>query len=242
MKSGIYIIKSKSSNLIYLGGSIEIEKRWWRHRNDLINNNHHSIKLQEVFNLYGEEDLVFEVIKECIPSEVKVLEQEYLNNLDFNESFNLSKFSNCGDLISYHPNRDLIIEKIKASLNRRYSSLTPEDKKRIYGKVKEENGNWKGGLTYCECGNKKNYYAKKCLKCTDRSSINNPFYGKSHSEETKSKIREANKGKIPTNARRVKVGEVIFNSATHAAKELGCTPSTILNRINKGVKDYSFID
>ena len=58
---------------------------------------------------------------------------------------------------------------------------------------KERNPNWRGGKTYCECGNRKQYDSLMCKECynkTDKTGGNNPFHGENHTNETKKKIAE----------------------------------------------------
>jgi len=43
-----------------------------------------------------------------------------------------------------------------------------------------------------KCNGRKYRYAKTCRACLDFSGINNPFYGKHHTKETKREIKEAN--------------------------------------------------
>ena len=51
---------------------------------------------------------------------------------------------------------------------------------------------------------------------------NNPFYGKSHTKETKKKLSEMNRGKIPVNRHKVMCIEtgVIYNSVREAQTTL----------------------
>ena len=43
---GIYAIRNTQNGKMYIGESIDIEKRWKNHQEDLDNGNHHSYKLQ----------------------------------------------------------------------------------------------------------------------------------------------------------------------------------------------------
>lgn len=56
---------------------------------------------------------------------------------------------------------------------------------------KEKNPNWRGGKTYCECGNRKQYDSEVCKECYEEKGgygEDNGFYGKKHTDETKRKI------------------------------------------------------
>jgi len=66
----------------------------------------------------------------------------------------------------------------------------PEWSKKVREKIKyntkgERNPNWKGGRkeSFCECGNKKNYYSINCFECRDLTGEKNGFFGKTHSNE-----------------------------------------------------------
>lgn len=50
---GVYFIKNLVNDKVYVGSSIDIFRRWKTHQRDLLNNKHHSLKLQRSFNKYG---------------------------------------------------------------------------------------------------------------------------------------------------------------------------------------------
>lgn len=86
---GIYSIYSKSQNKYYIGKSIDIHKRFLKHKSDLRLNQHHSKYLQNVYNKYGEDDLVFQVIQECSYEESGELEKYYIKQFNsFKDGFN----------------------------------------------------------------------------------------------------------------------------------------------------------
>jgi group I intron endonuclease len=70
---GIYKITNKINGMVYIGESLDIERRWAEHKADLDSNKHHSRKLQKDWNKYGEDNFIFEVIEE--------LNQEYSSSL-----------------------------------------------------------------------------------------------------------------------------------------------------------------
>jgi group I intron endonuclease len=75
--AGIYLILSKTNGKRYVGSSIRICDRWGRHLSELRANKHHSQHLQNHFNKYGEQDLIFTVLE--------VVERGELNLNDFKE-------------------------------------------------------------------------------------------------------------------------------------------------------------
>jgi len=51
--SGVYFIKNLTNGKMYVGSSIDIDRRWKRHKVDLLAGRHHSKPLQNAFNKYG---------------------------------------------------------------------------------------------------------------------------------------------------------------------------------------------
>lgn len=63
MESGIYQIRNIINKEIYIGSSINLEKRKSVHFSLLRSGKHHSIKLQRAFNKYGKENFKFEILE-----------------------------------------------------------------------------------------------------------------------------------------------------------------------------------
>lgn len=79
---GIYKIQSISQpEKFYIGSSIDIFARWYSHKLGLKRNKHHSVKLQEHYNKYGLDDLIFTILIECDKRLIAVTEQSYLDDL-----------------------------------------------------------------------------------------------------------------------------------------------------------------
>ena len=118
--------------------------------------------------------------------------------------------------------------------------MTDKEKKEKHSHPMETNPNWKGGTSfkYCECGVKISPINNTCINCRDKSGVNNPFFGKRHSEETKKKLSEKRKGKKPTNMKQVIINDVIYESLTDASRQTGIPSPTILWRIKSKNKKY----
>lgn len=239
MKGVIYQIKNKENGKVYIGGTTDWEQRKSRHIKDLKNGSHHNIILQRAWRKYEENSFSFEVIEEV--ENPKQKEQEILDTrkpFPDNGGYNISSSASGGDLISNHPNRKKVEKRRNEATRNRIANMTKKERKEKYSRKKESNGNWKGGVyekkTTCECGNNKDYYAKKCEECYDKTGKNNPFYGKSHTEESKNKIRKAKKGEYHGNQnKRVTNGEETFNSLSEAARSENVSAGAIHNRLNK---------
>jgi group I intron endonuclease len=62
---GIYKITNIINGDCYIGSSVNIKERFYRHKKDLKKGKHHSIILQRAYKKYGKENFIFEVLTEC---------------------------------------------------------------------------------------------------------------------------------------------------------------------------------
>lgn len=79
MTCGIYVIKCIVTQKIYVGSSCNVISRLSKHRSLLRQNKHHSRKLQNAWNKYGEDSFNFSVYLECQRSELIQKEQECID-------------------------------------------------------------------------------------------------------------------------------------------------------------------
>ena len=86
---GIYKIVCLGNNKIYIGKSVDIESRFKKHLSDLRLNKHHSIYLQNSYNKYGENSLVFDIVEECDDNISQ--EESSLKEIKYIEEFNSFK-------------------------------------------------------------------------------------------------------------------------------------------------------
>lgn len=85
-KIGIYTIRNIINNKVYVGSTCEsFEKRWRRHRGDLLKGYHGNPHLQSSWIKYGEKSFRFEVLEICDKSKdrkyVEDREQYYIDKL-----------------------------------------------------------------------------------------------------------------------------------------------------------------
>jgi len=79
--SGIYKIQSAiKPNRVYIGSAVNINHRWNCHLSDLRKNKHHSKKLQNHLNKYGESDLLFSILLGCPKEDLIKNEQYFLDS------------------------------------------------------------------------------------------------------------------------------------------------------------------
>lgn len=96
---GVYKITNLINSKFYIGSSVNIEQRWFKHKALLRHNKHENPKLQNAWNKYSEENFLFEVLEECEIDNVRDREQFYLNTLLFAKDFDAkinTKFDDLG--------------------------------------------------------------------------------------------------------------------------------------------------
>jgi hypothetical protein len=72
----------------------------------------------------------------------------------------------------------------------------------------------------------------------DKRAEKNPFYNKTHTDETRKKLSELRMGKKPSNIRMVSIDGNIYNGLKEASSFTGIKETTIWHRINSKNKKY----
>ncbi len=75
LSAAIYQIRNTSNGRVYVGSAVRLAKRWKEHLRDLRAGRHHSQKLQNAWNKYGEESFEFSIL-EAVFDKSKLLDQE----------------------------------------------------------------------------------------------------------------------------------------------------------------------
>jgi group I intron endonuclease len=195
-KQGIYCIEHVASGKKYIGSSMNISRRFTRHRSELNHNKHHCVYLQRAVNKYGIASFKFHILKEtnfATVDELQSLEKIYLDN--GTELYNVGAVGG-GDNLSNHPDKEDIIRRRTETILKNLELLTEEERAKRFEHTKgESNGNWKNGISTKICPVCQSVKiaggAKTCMGCQtyDRKGEKNSFYGKKHSEETLAILR-----------------------------------------------------
>lgn len=91
MSIGIYKIENILNNKVYIGQSVDIEKRWSVHKAELKNNYHHNTHLQSAWNKYGEESFEFSIVEECNADQLNQCEIYWIDDFDsYENGYNLT--------------------------------------------------------------------------------------------------------------------------------------------------------
>lgn len=182
--SGIYKIQSISHpERFYIGSGQDLEKRWQQHSTKL-NTRCHNPKLQNHYNKYGKDDLVFIIIEPCLPQFLVIREQYYIDVL--NPFFNIRKIADSNLGIS-HPVSEETKKKISNSMKGIKRTKEHQDKLNLSakGRPSKLKGRKAGPLSL-----------QHCIKIGESKRGNKNMLGKHHSEESRKKISEARKNQI----------------------------------------------
>lgn len=234
---GVYKITSNKNKKIYVGSSIDIELRRKNHFNQLRRGIHKNKKLQNHYNKYGANDLVFEIIEKVDDiSNLLVVEQKYIDEFDsFKTGFNMAPIA--GHTLGYKHSDEV---KQKLSQMQIGKKLTEEHRKKIsqagIGRIQTEETRKK--LSEATKGKPKSETARKNMS---ESAKNRPPI----SEETRQKLSEISKSRVRTDEWKQKIaqsnskgvcqfdleGNFIqeFNGAKTAADVLGIQRTSIVN-------------
>lgn len=96
IKSGVYAIRSQIDSRVYVGSSVNVHIRFNRHSHHLNIGNHPNAKLQNFYNKYGNDSLVFELIEYCDKSVLIEREQFHIDNTSNLFNIRLVAESNLG--------------------------------------------------------------------------------------------------------------------------------------------------
>lgn len=109
-KVGIYYIKNKTNNKIYIGQSVDVFGRMCHHKSDLKNNRHKNSYLQNSWNKYGEHNFEFIFLEECKIDDLDKLEKQYIqkyNSTDRQYGYNRESGGNAKKILSSETRRKI---------------------------------------------------------------------------------------------------------------------------------------
>ena len=222
-KSGIYKITNLINGKIYIGRSLDLKSRKSKHKTTKTNT-----LISRAIHKYGHDNFLFEVIEYCEPQTFILIDREkyYLEKLNpFNDKgYNLLKDSNIGGW---------------------YGMTHSVESKELMSKSKKGIVPWNKGKT----GVQKHGSETRKLMSQNNSGKRNPFYGKTHSIESKNKISKANKGRDHSHEYKPvlqidkNTNEVIkvWESISKVYKFLGVKPwSSSISRVCKGKQKTAY--
>jgi group I intron endonuclease len=191
--SGIYKIQSISHpERCYIGSAVNLRRRWNNHLSELRLNKHHSKKLQNHYNKYGESDLIFIIIEPCFPKFLTIREQFYID--DLNPYFNINPIARSSQGVKrseeFKQKLRIVNTGRKDSEERRRK--VSESHKGI--KLKPLSKEHKLKLSLAHKGKNREPFPED-----HKQKMRESHTGKRHSDETKKKIGKLGIGRTPWN-------------------------------------------
>lgn len=202
--SGIYAIVIKTTEKIYIGQSRRIRARIWEHLSSLRRKKHGNTYIQRSFDKYGEQDLQFLAIENCLKEELNGREEYWVSMVEKEKLLNLGAVGN------YFPLSKEVIEKIRLkNIGRKISEET---------KIKISKA--KKGVKSPLCGRPKSSEQKAHMSKVMKGRLP-PIAGKKHSEETKKRMSASRRkdfspmtGKHHTNETKEKIRQHFLGKKT----------------------------
>lgn len=91
-RSGIYKITNVENGKVYIGSSVDINRRWWEHRSRLKYKRHGNDHLLSAWSKYGKEKFHFCIIEECLKDHFKERESYWIRHYNSdNREFGYNK-------------------------------------------------------------------------------------------------------------------------------------------------------
>ena len=217
---GIYSIENVVNHKKYIGQSINIKSRWCKHKVDLNNGSHDNDYLQKSWNKYGENNFEFEILEECSEEELNEKERYYIdlyNTMNRDYGYNLKSGGQDKNYVT-----EYVKNKISES-NKKYYEEHPE------AKIKSSINAYK-------------QWSNPEIKAKI-SGANNYMYGKTHTEEARRKISEAQKGHVSKYRNKTPVFCIelnkLFEDSVIACRELGLNISRSgnIHEVCKGIRN-----
>jgi len=208
MTSGVYIIKNKINNKVYIGSSIHIPKRWKEHIRHLDSNEHTNQYLQNSWNQNGKDNFEFLIAEECDISNLLIVEQKWLDTTKSYEpenGYNICQYAG-NTLGRFHTEeaRKKISENhhdVSGENNPMFGVPSPNLGKRHSEETKNKISQKLKGKKSWNHGKTKESDVSLSKHSERMSGKNNPFHGKTHSEDTKKNIGLRNSGENSANSK-----------------------------------------
>lgn len=197
MTSGIYEIRNTVNGKRYIGSAVDICRRFIHHRIKLVNNAHHSAKLQNAWNKHGQAAFEFVVLLECAPIRDVLLANENLAFSVMEPEYNICKVA--GSPLGVKHSAETRAKVSAASRGRAVSAATR-------AKMSAAQVGIKRGPLSAEHRAKIGAAGKgRCITLEHRAKIGRANSGKSPSIATRSLLSMALKGRPLSLATRVKM-------------------------------------
>lgn len=186
--SGIYVIRNVINNKVYIGSAVDLNNRWFSHRNNLINNKHVNKHLQASFNKYGIDNFIFEILEYVVDKNCLIDREQ--NWIDFfNPEYNIRKVAQNNTGLRWSLSEEIkqkARDKNMIPWNKGKKGISNETsiKMKLSWEKRRENGKDKPMLG-----------KKHSEETIEKMKGNKNAEGRIVSDETKEKISSSKKGK-----------------------------------------------
>ena len=242
----VYQILCNTTGKRYIGSTtVSFENRWRMHKRLLKSGRHHSIRFQNAWNKYGEDDFLFLILDVLLKEDCLKYEQMYFDSISKDNLLNIKLTAN-----SYPDNNSKErIEKLskistgkrlsqetinKISESKKGKKLTEEHKEKISRAGTGRKHTDQSRAKMIEARSRRAPVSEETKQRLSESRRRRPL----PSDITKKKITESlinrwSKVEDFLSAKNVVTGEVIYsNSYESLSKLLGCSKTTLWNRVN----------
>ena len=220
--SGVYRIRNLTNNKFYIGSTNNLYKRFIQHKALLEKGVHHSVYLQRAFDKYGTSQFIMEVLLLCKQEYLLYYEQQLIYELE--PDYNMNKH---------------------ATSNRGYKWSEQSRQKASKAQLGNQNA----------LGHKLSEESKQLISASrkgKRIGEQNGFYGKTHTEEAKQRIRDAQTGRKHSEDTRkkqarshykpVRIGDIVYESLNAASEASGINKTTLSRWCkNERKSNYAFV-
>ena len=229
----IYKIVNKFDGKLYIGSSVDVERRFKTHKDELNSGKHNNKHLQNAWNKYGAENFDFLIIEELFTADdLRDKETYYIqkyNCTNHDIGYNMLNNSNIGLGVSVSEEvKRKISEACKGCKNGNYGKRRTEEQKK-YMRDKR----W--GKDYV-CRPKKGYTKKSPDELAiSRKRMSELATGRKHSDETKEKLRQLRLGKKASPELRAKFSDMRKGEKNSNSKLTKQQVLEIYEKMNNGV-------
>jgi group I intron endonuclease len=116
----IYVIKNKENKKVYVGSSIDLNKRWATHRYKLDQKKHPNVYLQNSWDKNGESSFEFSIVEEVEKSEDLIFREQHFIDLhkaaDRDFGYNIAPIA--GSSLGVKPTKETKKKLSKAQIER----------------------------------------------------------------------------------------------------------------------------
>jgi len=182
MSTGIYQIRNRLNGKVYIGRSVNVEKRLSDHRSALRTGRHYSEHMQSAWIKYGEESFELNVIEECDEKLLPTRESHWIRELqaiDPAQGYNLKDEDGAGSW--------RLSEEALKNLRERMADPTVRAKISAHQRELHNDPEWKARFL-------ERVHADEFRDKYRRFGEDNPFWGHQHSDETRSRISQTSSG------------------------------------------------